>query len=104
MAPAELRVWVCYAPADSTPDLVELRVPPGSTMGAAVAASGVLMRHPEAANVDIRWAVDGKRVQANTLLRPDDRVDLCRQLLVDPMQARRLRAEAARRQLPKKTR
>lgn len=96
MAHAELRVWVCYAAAGCEPDVVELRLAPGATAGDAVAASGLLVRHPGAASPEMRWAIDGQRIQAATPLQADDRVDLCGPLLVDPMQARRARAEVAR--------
>ena len=42
-------------------------------------------------------AVFGVAAQANTRLYPGDRIELLRPLHIDPMQARRLRAERAKR-------
>jgi putative ubiquitin-RnfH superfamily antitoxin RatB of RatAB toxin-antitoxin module len=91
MARAEaLRVEVVYCPAPGRIDRTELRLAPGSTVGAALQASGVLQRHaiaPEAADVGV-WC---RAAALDSPLRDRDRVELYRPLTVDPKEARRLR-------------
>jgi hypothetical protein len=97
MAPADgaaLRVEVAYSPAARTVDVVTLNLPAGSTVGDAVATSGLLDRHGlslEGAQAPVSIAVWGRTVSAATPLRDRDRVELLRPLLVDPKEARRLR-------------
>lgn len=93
---AELRVWVCVVGPEGAPRLAELRLPPGATAARAVAASGLVAAgDPSAAPA--RWAIDGRLIDPQTVLRDGDRVDVCAGLRVDPMQARRVRAAAAAR-------
>lgn len=84
-----LRVEVVYSPAPRQTDRTVLSLPRGSTVGEAVAASGVLGRHPgvDAAGVG-RW---GRRCRRDTVLVEGDRVELYRPLEVDPKESRRRR-------------
>lgn len=92
-----MAIAVFYAPEAGAPDLRTVRLPHGATAEQAVLASGIGAAHPELATLDVRWGVDGQRVQPQHTLRDGDRIDLCRALLVDPMNARRLRAAAAKK-------
>jgi putative ubiquitin-RnfH superfamily antitoxin RatB of RatAB toxin-antitoxin module len=95
-----VRVEVVYAPAGGAVDVTGLTLPAGTTVGQALAASGVLARHdpaPSQADVGI-W---GRRVHPATVVREGDRVELYRRLLCDPKEARRLRH---RRQRPRRSR
>lgn len=67
-----------------------VELPPGSTVGDAVAASGLEARAPA------RFGVYGKVVAAGTVLRDGDRVEIYRPLRADPKELRRLRAAAKR--------
>ena len=60
-------------------------LPTGSTVGDAVAASGL-------AGSTARFGIYGKAVPASTVLREGDRVEIYRLLKADPKDLRRLRA------------
>jgi putative ubiquitin-RnfH superfamily antitoxin RatB of RatAB toxin-antitoxin module len=99
-ADTQITVTVFYAPEIGAPDLRTVRLPLGATAEQAVRASGMPAAHPELAQLDLRWGVDGRRVLPEHELRDGDRIDLCRPLQVDPMTARRLRAAAAKASKP----
>jgi putative ubiquitin-RnfH superfamily antitoxin RatB of RatAB toxin-antitoxin module len=92
---ARLRVEVVYALA-GVQDVVPLQLAEGSSAGEAVAASGLAARHGLAAG---SWVlgIGGRRVAPGTALRDGDRVEILRPLAVDPKEARRRRAQKARR-------
>lgn len=86
-----IRVVVAYSPAARQVDQVELELPCGATVLAALNASGLLARHglgePESLAVGV-WM---KLRPLDTPLRADDRVEIYRSLTVDPKEARRQR-------------
>lgn len=86
-----LEVEVVYALPGSQ-DSVILKLPGGSTVGDAVAASGIAGRHPEVAPGRQSFGIYGKRVKADTRLSDGDRVEIYRPLVIDPKEARRRRA------------
>ena len=65
-----------------------LDIPPGTTVAEALAASRFADEQPAA------LAVYGQLVAPERLLEEGDRVELLRELLIDPMEARRQRANA----------
>lgn len=65
---------------------VRLDVPLGTTVGEAVARSGLGLEGVAA------LAVHGVRVEPDALLREGDRIELLRPLQADPKEARRRRA------------
>jgi putative ubiquitin-RnfH superfamily antitoxin RatB of RatAB toxin-antitoxin module len=91
-----LRVSVVYC-APGVEDLIELDLPAGASVGDAVAASGMLRRHPDLAERGPDVGVWGRLCKLEQPLEEGDRVELYRPLLVDPKQARRVRAEVKRR-------
>lgn len=97
MAPAErLRVSVAYSPRAGEVDEVNVELPVGATLADALQASGMAQRH---AGLDLAAASLGVwgRVQAPShLLRDRDRVEIYRELRVDPKEARRLRYRKGR--------
>jgi putative ubiquitin-RnfH superfamily antitoxin RatB of RatAB toxin-antitoxin module len=95
-----LRIEVAYSPEPGQVDLSVLALPEGSTVGDALAASGLLQRHPEIARAQPRVGVWGRACTLQKLLRERDRVEVYRGLRVDPKEARRLRYRAQ----PKKPR
>lgn len=92
MAPAESRIHVevVYCAAPGHADLVQLHLPPGTTLADALQASGLLQRH--ALETDGLSAGVWGRVHAlDGVLRDRDRVEIYRPLQVDPKEARRQR-------------
>ena len=86
-----MRVEVVYA-LPLKQDVVSLDVAAGATVGEALAASGMLARHPD---IDLRVArlgVWGRSTTLEALLREGDRVEIYRPLRVDPKDVRRRRA------------
>jgi putative ubiquitin-RnfH superfamily antitoxin RatB of RatAB toxin-antitoxin module len=90
MAHAEIRVEVVYCPRPGVVDRTELTLAAGGTLDEALRASGVLARHELSAEA-VRKGVWSKVKAGDTALRDGDRVELYRDLTVDPKEARRLR-------------
>jgi len=87
----EMRVLVCYA----TPDqqiVRELSVPGGATLRTAIEQSGVLSETSEINLATCRVGVFGKLKALDSILRPDDRIEIHRPLIADPKESRRKRA------------
>ncbi|MGK5011284.1 RnfH family protein [Janthinobacterium sp. MDB2-8] len=91
MAEADITVQVCHALPDSTFQC-SLNVPAGSTIGQAVAQSGLLQAIP---GIDLSInmvGIYGKKKPLDTVLHEHDRVEVYRPLQADPKEARRRRA------------
>ena len=78
--------------------IVPLQVAPGTTAAQAVRQSGICREFP-ALEEEARWelGIFSKQCPPDTVLRPGDRVEIYRPLLIDPKEARRLKAEVAQR-------
>jgi putative ubiquitin-RnfH superfamily antitoxin RatB of RatAB toxin-antitoxin module len=85
-----IRVEIAYSPTPREVDVVELSLPPGSTLQQALRASGLLERHGLASEHDL-VGIWGRRQPGHTLLRDRDRVEIYRPLRCDPKEARRQR-------------
>ena len=73
--------------------LIPLSVEAGSTIQQAIASSGILEQCPEI-NLEINQVgIFSHIIALDTLLRAGDRIEIYRPLILDPKQARRLRAE-----------
>jgi hypothetical protein len=96
MARPELHVTVVYC-APGCEDLTELALPVGATVADAVRASGVLDRRPEIAAAAPDVGIWGRSCAITQRLEDGDRVELYRALMVEPKEARRVRAEVRRR-------
>ncbi len=70
-----------------------LRLPPGVTVRQAVDASGLSLERPDVDAGDDNLGVFGHRVKPSRRLHDGDRVEIYRALALDPMEARRRRAE-----------
>jgi len=92
---AGIPVSVVVAFADRQ-DVVRLRCAAGSTVEAAIAASGLLERYPGIDLAGQAVGIHGERRDLDTVLAPHDRVEIYRPLVVSPTRARRLRARAKR--------
>ena len=94
MAPGDaFPVEVVQASGPASQTLVTLQVRRGTTVGEALALSG-LVDDPHACEA----GVFGRRCAHSQLLRPYDRVEIYRPLEVDPKEARRRRAAKRRQQ------
>lgn len=98
-----LRVEVAYSPGPGVVETVALCLPPGTTLGEALAASGLAARHPSL--LALPAGVWGRVLPPETLLRDRDRVEVYRPLVVDPKEARRRRQrQPAERGTPNRNR
>lgn len=87
----KLEVVVCYA----TPRqefLQALAVDPGTTIGQAIEASGVLAAFPDINLVTQPVGIFAKKKTLDTVLRARDRIEIYRPLVADPKDSRRKRA------------
>ena len=98
MAPAEspLRVEVAFSAEPRQVQRTPLLLPPGSTVADALRASG-LIEEVGLPFESLACGVWGRIQPLSSLLRDGDRVELYRQLTVDPKEARRLRYKRERR-------
>ena len=101
MENAEIAVQVVWSPSARETLSVALTLPPGSTVAAALAAAG-WPALASAAQGDTAFAAAGlsaavwsKSRPLGHALREGDRVEVLRDLQIDPMTARRVRFEAA---------
>ncbi|MFZ6689955.1 RnfH family protein [Undibacterium sp. SXout11W] len=84
-------VQVCYTRVGEV-ILVDVQVSPGTTIMQAIERSGVLKQAPEINLQTQKVGVFGKLKSLEARLHPNDRVEIYRPLVADPMEARRRRA------------
>jgi hypothetical protein len=92
----DITIEVAYAAARGQ-TVLRLRVKSGTTVGEAIKQSGILEQFPE---IDLglnKVGIFGKLARTDTILRDRDRVEIYRALIADPKEARRRRAQAAKR-------
>jgi putative ubiquitin-RnfH superfamily antitoxin RatB of RatAB toxin-antitoxin module len=89
--PESINVEVVYALPERQ-EVIRLRLPEGSTIQQAVAASGLLQKHPEIDPAASKLGIFGKLSKADTALRDRDRVEIYRPLIADPKEVRKHRA------------
>lgn len=88
-----IHATVVWAAPGVPPREVSVQVPQGSTLADAVRASALVEVDAQALDV----GVFNRLKKADALLRDGDRVEIYRLLLVDPKEARRVRAQVRRR-------
>ena len=84
-------VQVVYAAAPHQLEVVVLSLPAGATAQDALRASGLADRLGAAQPDGLRLGLWGRLCEPNTVLQAQDRLELLRPLLIDPMEARRQR-------------
>lgn len=92
-----MTIEVAYAEPD-VQHLISIELAEGSTIWDAVQQSGLLEKYSVLADQGTALrenvGIFGKLKSADTVLRANDRVEIYRPLLMDPKEARRLRAIA----------
>ena len=88
-----MNVEVVYATPDAQ-TIVEIELAEHATVSDALNASGLYKQYPSIEAGVTPVGIYGECVHYNTVLRDGDRVEIYRPLEVDPMQARRLRAQS----------
>ena len=87
-----IQVEVAYATPDQ--QIIEpVTVADGCTVEQAIQASQLLIQFPEIKLDSVAVGIFSKKVSLQQQLRKGDRVEIYRPLLIDPKQARRLRAK-----------
>ena len=69
-----------------------VNVDAGTTIGAAIVQSGIMMDFPDLELEDAKVGIFGKAAVMTTLLSDGDRVEIYRPLIADPKEVRRKRA------------
>lgn len=92
----KIRAEVVYARTGAQ-HVIPLELAPGTTVEAAVAASGLLQLCPELIPGRLRIGIWGRRVEPEEPVRNLDRIEIYRPLLADPKLARRDRAGVTRK-------
>ncbi len=91
-----MKVTVVYARAGAQ-HVLALEVPVGARVRDAIAMSGLLRLEPQLDPDTLDAGVWNRSVSLDAQLADGDRVEVYRPLMLDPKEARRLRAEARRR-------
>lgn len=87
-----MQVEIIYAlPAEQA--LKSLTVNEGCTVEQAIIESGILLQYPELELNNLVVGIFSKLVDLQHVLQEGDRVEIYRELIIDPMEARRLRAK-----------
>jgi uncharacterized protein len=85
-----MNVGVCYAEADRQ-SWLRLEVPNNSTVEQAIELSGLLIRYPEIDLTKQKVGIFGKLAKLDTIIQENDRVEIYRQITVDPAMVKRRR-------------
>ena len=72
--------------------LVSVSMPPGSTVAEALEASKIGTHFPDAGIANLPTGIWGRPVERTHALADGDRVEVYRELEIDPKESRRLRA------------
>jgi len=86
-----IHVEVVYARTERQ-EVASISVPAGSTVGQAIDASGMLVKHPEIDLTKNKVGIYAKLAKLDTALRDRDRVEIYRPLIADPKEVRKQRA------------
>ena len=73
--------------------LKTLEVSSGCTAKEAIILSGIMDQFPEIDLTKNKIGIFSKFIQPDTLVQPKDRIEIYRPLIIDPKDARRLRAK-----------
>ena len=89
-----MKVELVYIPEDATKQFFEaIDVPVGASVRQAIELSAVLAQYPDINLSENTVGIFSKRCNLDTKLQDGDRIEIYRPLIIDPKDARRLRAE-----------
>ena len=91
MAIESINVEVAYAVPEKQ-IIRALNVDIGTTIGAAIVQSGIMMDFPNLELEDAKVGIFGKAATMTTVLNDGERVEIYRDLIADPKEVRRKRA------------
>jgi putative ubiquitin-RnfH superfamily antitoxin RatB of RatAB toxin-antitoxin module len=91
-----MQVEVIYA-LRSEQNLLRLEVAEGSSIQSVIEQSGILERYPEIDISKLKVGIFSRLADLSHVVREDDRIEIYRPLVIDPMEARRLRAPIRRK-------
>lgn len=86
-----INVEVVYAMAQKQV-VRKVNVDAGTTLGAAIVQSGIMMDFPDLELENAKVGVYGKAVSMVTVIKEGDRIEIYRPLIADPKEVRRRRA------------
>lgn len=87
-----INIEIAYATCDKQV-LKSIAVPADYTVEQAILASDILAEFPEINLAVNNIGIFSKKVTLNTVLQMGDRIEIYRPLVIDPKQARRIRAK-----------
>lgn len=90
-----LHIELVFA-ASEQQELLQLRMPSGSSVAQAIVHSGIIDRFPEFDFGELQTGIWGRPVAAHQKLEDGDRVEIYRPLQIDPREARRKLAAQGR--------
>lgn len=90
-----MSIEVAYASADQS-WLIPFQIEEGTTVQQAIVISGILEQCPDINLQTNKVGLFSKIVELDVLLRAGDRIEIYRPLILEPKEARRLRAEKAK--------
>ena len=93
--PKIIPIEVAYASASQS-WLIPFEVEEGTTVQQAIASSGILEQCPDINLQTNKVGIFSKIIELDVLVRAGDRIEIYRPLILDPKEARRLRAEKAK--------
>ena len=91
MSIESINVEVAYAIPEKQ-IIRDVNVDAGTTIGAAIVQSGIMMDFPELELEEAKVGIFGKMAAMTTILSDGDRVEIYRDLIADPKEVRRKRA------------
>lgn len=92
MAERSVNVEVIHLGPDRRVERRRVDVPSGSTVIQAIETSGIARCLPAGVVDSTRLGIFGRKVAADQVVCDGDRIEICRPLELDPMEARRRRS------------
>jgi hypothetical protein len=95
--PIIIPIEVAYASANQS-WLIPFEVEEGTTVQQAIASSGILEQCPDINLQTNKVGLFSKIIELDVPVRAGDRIEIYRPLILDPKEARRLRAQKAKQE------